>query len=357
MIGETIAHYRITAKLGAGGMGEVYRATDTKLNRDVAIKVLPDAFAGDSERMARFEREAKVLASLNHPHIAQIYGVEDRALVMELVEGESPKGPLPLDQALNLAGQIADALEAAHEKGIIHRDLKPGNIIVTGAGIVKVLDFGLAAVLQAGDSSDTRVSPTLTISPTRAGMILGTAAYMAPEQARGKAVDRRADIWAFGVVLYEMLTGKQLFQGETISDVLAGVLAKEPDLSAAPPTVRRLLSKCLEKDPKRRLQAIGDWKLALEGGATEALPAARPRAAWLPWAIAGTLALAALGFAGLWLRPAPLPQVVRFEIHAPPGSTLPLGTPAISPDGRMIAYVVNDPDGKSRIHLRPNRSH
>jgi Tol biopolymer transport system component len=183
-------------------------------------------------------------------------------------------------------------------------------------------------------------------------MILGTAAYMAPEQARGKAVDRRADIWAFGVVLYEMLTGKQLFQGETISDVLAGVLAKEPDLSAAPTKVRRLLSKCLEKDPKRRLQAIGDWKLALEGGATEALPPARPRAAWLPWTLAGTLALAALGFAGLWLRPAPLPQVVRFEIHAPPGSTLPLGTPAISPDGRMIAYTVNDPDGKSRIHLR-----
>src|SRR5580700_4907889 len=208
MIGETIGSYRITAKLGAGGMGEVYRARDTKLDRDVAIKVLPPALAEDPERLARFEREAKVLASLNHPNIAQIYGIEDRALVMELVEGKTLEGPLPLETALNYARQIADALEAAHEKNIIHRDLKPANIMITPAGVVKVLDFGLAAVAQTSDPSNPAISPTLTISPTRAGMILGTAAYMSPEQARGKAVDKRADVWAFGVVLFEILTEK-----------------------------------------------------------------------------------------------------------------------------------------------------
>ena len=211
--GTRLGPYEILAPIGAGGMGEVYRARDTKLDRDVAIKVLPAAFAQDPERLARFEREAKVLASLNHPNIAQIYGIEERALVMELVDGETLKGPLPLDTALNYARQIADALEAAHEKGIIHRDLKPANIMITPAGVVKVLDFGLAAVAQSSDPSNPANSPTLTISPTRAGMILGTAAYMSPEQARGKAVDKRADIWAFGVVLYEMLTGKQLFEG------------------------------------------------------------------------------------------------------------------------------------------------
>src|SRR5262252_3619760 len=251
--GTRLGPYEILKPIGSGGMGEVYRATDTKLGRDVAIKILPEAFAADPDRMARFEREAHVLAALNHPNIAAIYGVEERALVMELVEGDRLQGPLPLETALDYARQIAEALEAAHEKGIVHRDLKPANIMVTAQGVVKVLDFGLAAVAQSS-SGDPSTSPTLTISPTQAGMILGTAAYMAPEQARGKAVDRRADIWAFGVVLYEMLTGEQLFQGETVSDTLAAVLTREPDLTRVPVKVRRLLQLCLQKDPKQRLQ-------------------------------------------------------------------------------------------------------
>jgi len=262
--GTRLGPYEIVAPIGAGGMGEVYRARDTKLEREVAIKVLPAALAQDPERLARFEREAKVLAALNHPNIAQIYGVEERALVMELVPGESLKGPLPLETALNYAKQIADALEAAHDKGIVHRDLKPANIMVTPDGVVKVLDFGLAAVAQSSDPSNPANSPTLTISPTRAGMILGTAAYMSPEQARGKPVDKRADIWAFGVVLYEMLTGRQAFPGDTITDVLAAVVTKEPEWDRVPVKVRRVLQACLQKDPKQRLQAIGDWRLAIE---------------------------------------------------------------------------------------------
>src|SRR3984885_6083073 len=261
--GSRLGPYEILAPIGAGGMGEVYRAKDTKLDREVAIKVLPAALAQDAERLARFEREAKVLASLNHPNIAQIYGVEERALVMELVPGESVKGPLPLETALNYAKQIADALEAAHEKGITHRDLKPANIMITPAGVIKVLDFGLAAVAQSSNPSNPANSPTLTISPTRAGTILGTAGYMSPEQARGKVVDKRADIWAFGVVLFEMLTGKRLFEGETVSDTLAAVLTKEPDWEQVPAKVRRLLRACLQKAPEQRLQAIGDWRLLL----------------------------------------------------------------------------------------------
>ena len=223
---DFIAHYRIASKLGEGGMGAVYRATDTKLGREVAIKVLPAAFAGDSGRMARFQREAKVLASLNHPNIAAIYGVEDRALVMELVEGQDLRGPLPLATALNYAAQIAGALDAAHEKGIVHRDLKPANIRITPDGVVKILDFGLAkATLPADDSEG---APTAT-GATRAGMIMGTAAYMSPEQVRGQTVDKRADIWAFGVVLFEMLTGKRLFGGASVPDSLAAVLTREPD--------------------------------------------------------------------------------------------------------------------------------
>src|SRR6202142_4082710 len=252
--GTRLGPYEIVAPIGAGGMGEVYKAKDTKLDREVAIKVLPAALAQDPERLARFEREAKVLASLNHPNIAQIYGIEDRALVMELVEGQTLQGPLPLETALNYARQIADALEAAHEKNIIHRDLKPANIMITPAGVVKVLDFGLASVAQSSDPSSSANSPTLTISPTRAGMILGTAGYMSPEQARGKPVDKRADIWAFGVVLFEMLTGKPLFAGETISDTLAAVIKEEPDWTRVPVKVRRLLQACLQKDPKQRLQ-------------------------------------------------------------------------------------------------------
>src|SRR5713226_10767646 len=227
--GTKLGPYEILAPIGAGGMGEVYRARDTKLDRDVAIKVLPEALAQDPERLARFEREAKVLAALNHPNIAQIYGLEQRALVMELVEGETLKGPLPLETALNYAKQIADALEAAHEKGITHRDLKPANIMVTPAGVVKVLDFGLATVTQpsAASEGDPANSPTLTMRATQAGMIMGTAEYMSPEQARGKPVDKRADIWGFGVVLYEMLTGTRPFRGDTLTDVLAAVVKEE----------------------------------------------------------------------------------------------------------------------------------
>src|SRR5580700_6712481 len=264
--GDKLGTYEILAPIGAGGMGEVYRARDTKLKREVALKVLPDSFARDPERMARFQREAEVLAALNHPNIAQIYGVEERALVMELVPGESLKGPLPVETALNYAKQIADALEAAHDKGIVHRDLKPANIMITPAGVVKVLDFGLAAVPSASGAStgDPAHSPTLTIAATQAGMIMGTAAYMSPEQASGRQVDKRADIWSFGVVFFEMLSGKRLFDGETISHTLAAVLTKEPDLQQVPPKVRRLLRRCLEKDPAKRLRDIGDVALLLE---------------------------------------------------------------------------------------------
>src|SRR5215471_5934230 len=232
---QAIAHYRILSKLGEGGMGEVWRATDTKLNRDVAIKVLPPALANDADYLARFEREAQVLASLNHPNIAAIYGLEGNAIVMELVEGGTLRAPLPLNEALAIARQIAEALEAAHEKGVIHRDLKPGNVKVTPEGVVKVLDFGLAkSAEKTRAASSSAESPTLTMRATEAGVILGTAAYMSPEQATGKAVDRRADIWAFGVVLYELLTGVMLFHGETISHTLADVLRKEIDLSKLP---------------------------------------------------------------------------------------------------------------------------
>jgi serine/threonine protein kinase len=238
---HTIAHYRITAKLGEGGMGEVYRATDTKLNREVAIKVLPDSFAADPDRLARFTREAQVLAALNHPNIAAIYGVEERALVMELVEGSTlgarlAQGPIGMEEALEIARQIAEALEVAHEKSITHRDLKPANVMITPAGAVKVLDFGLAAVAPATASANTNAStsPTLTLAATQVGVLLGTAGYMSPEQAAGKAVDRRADIWSFGVVLWEMLTGRRLFGGETTSHTLADVLRAPIDFDRLP---------------------------------------------------------------------------------------------------------------------------
>jgi serine/threonine protein kinase len=265
--GTKLGPYEVLAPLGAGGMGEVYRARDTRLKRDVALKVLPEGFASDADRMARFQREAEVLASLNHPNIAQIYGVEDGALAMELVDGRSPKGPLPFDEAWKIASQIATALGCAHDKGIIHRDLKPANILVTSEGTVKLLDFGLAKAFtnQREPSASPEDSPTLTIGATEAGVILGTAAYMSPEQACGKAVDKRADIWAFGVVLFEMLTGRRLFAGETVSDKLADVLTKEPDWEQVPAKVRRLLKKCLEKDPSAppksvRVNAAQLWK-------------------------------------------------------------------------------------------------
>ena len=253
--GDKLGPYEILDLIGAGGMGEVYRARDPRLNRDVAIKVSREQFS------ERFEREAKAVAALNHPNICHVYDVGPNYLVMEFVEGEAPQGPLEIGLSLNYARQIADALEAAHEKGIVHLDLKPANIKIKPDGTVKVLDFGLAKVapVSAGDAEN---SPTLSMAATQMGMILGTAGYMSPEQARGKVVDKRADIWAFGVVLYELLTGKRLFQGEDVSHTMAAVIMQEPQLDAVPVTVRRLLQGCLEKDPKKRLRDIGDvWRL------------------------------------------------------------------------------------------------
>jgi hypothetical protein len=366
--GGKLGSYEILAPIGAGGMGEVYRARDGKLKRDVALKVLPEVFASDPDRMARFQREAEVLASLNHPNIAHIYGVEEHALVMELVEGESPKGPMAFDDAWKIAIQIADALEYAHERGIVHRDLKPANVKVTPEGVVKLLDFGLARVAE-GSAGDVQNSPTVTISPMRAGVILGTAAYMSPEQARGKIVDKRADIWAFGVVLYEMLTGERLFGGETVSDILAGVLKSETDLSKAPREVRRLdpgnptvdflLGRCLEKDPRKRLRDIGDAMPLVETPATAPTPAP-VRANWLAWAVAALLMALAAPLAFVHFREtAPETPVIRTLIAPPPNtafstSGLPgmAAPPAFSPDGRRMVFGVREQGGKTRLWVR-----
>jgi len=350
--GTRLGSYEILAPIGAGGMGEVYRARDARLKREVALKVLPDAFVGDPDRMARFQREAEVLAALNHPNIAQIYGVEEHALVMELVDGKTLAGPLPLETALNYARQIADALEAAHEKGITHRDLKPANIKVTPQGVVKVLDFGLAAIAQtsAGDASNSANSPTLTISPTRAGMILGTAAYMSPEQARGKPVDKRADIWAFGCVLYEMLTGRPAFTGETITDVLAAVVKTEPDWNAVPEKVRRLLASCLQKDPKQRLQAIGDYRLLLEEQ-PQAIAPSRSRFGWVVTALA-VISIVMGAIAWRATRPVDHP-LIRLNVDLGPDAIAgQFTTVAISPDGSRLVFTVKNPDGKQLLATR-----
>ena len=276
-VGSRLGHYDVIALIGEGGMGQVYRATDTQLGRDVALKILPDAFAADPDRLARFQREAQVLASLNHPNIAQIHGIEKsddtQALVLELVEGPTladriAKGPIPIDEALPIAKQIAEALEAAHEAGVIHRDLKPANIKVREDGTVKVLDFGLAKALDTTPEGDPSQSPTLTAAATQAGVIMGTAAYMSPEQARGKSVDRRSDIWAFGVVLYEMLTGTRAFRGEAVADCLAKIIERNPDYDAlppdVPPSIRQLVFRCLEKDQRERLRDIGDARIEIK---------------------------------------------------------------------------------------------
>ena len=383
--GSRIGAHEITAKLGEGGMGEVYRATDTRLRRSVAIKVLPAALTADKDRLVRFEREAQLLASLNHPNIAHVYGFENAALpdgatgyfiAMELVEGEDlaerlKHGQIPIDEALAIAVQIAEALEAAHERGVVHRDLKPANIKITPDGKVKVLDFGLAKVFAGepigGSATDVAQSPTFAYTATQAGVILGTAAYMAPEQARGKAVDKRADIWAFGAVVYEMVTGQRVFEGETVSDILAATLRQEIDWAVLPPAtpapVRQLLRRCLERDPKRRLRDIGDARFALEetsavAEGTERPSAARPRRGRAAFTFAAVLLVAiSSAVAGIWLwaivRPAPIQGVTRLSISLPPGHVLSgTGGPAISPDGRVIAYAARDVSGVSRLYLR-----
>jgi eukaryotic-like serine/threonine-protein kinase len=373
--GTRVGPYEVIALLGQGGMGEVYRARDAKLNRDVAIKILPRPFVADAERLTRFEREARTLASLNHPHIGAIYGLENvdgtPALVLELVEGPTladrlAKGPLPLREALTIAGQIADALEAAHERGIVHRDLKPANIKVTPAGIVKVLDFGLARPAAGGSGAagaDITQSPTVTIGGTHEGVILGTAAYMSPEQAQGQVADSRSDIWAFGVVLYEMLTGKQGFSGRTTVEVLSNVLKTDLDWTelpvSTPPAVRSLLQRCVQKERSRRLRDIADARFQIEEALNEPAGAASVRASAparhtrerLLW-LAGMFAVAA-GAAGIARyaggRQAQA-QEVRLEINTPP-TTDPISL-AISPDGRQLIFVATS-DGKSRLWLRP----
>ncbi|MCB1009278.1 MAG: serine/threonine-protein kinase [Acidobacteria bacterium] len=388
--GDRLGTYEIVAPLGAGGMGEVYRATDTRLKRDVALKVLPAAFTEDAERLARLEREAQLLAQLHHPNIASIFGIEEsegvRALVMELAEGPTladrlESGPFPVDEALLVSRQIAEALEAAHEKGIIHRDLKPQNTKASIEGKVKVLDFGLAKAMEpegaasgAGGGSQLAHSPTLTIGATVQGMILGTAAYMAPEQAKGFAVDKRSDIWAFGVVLYEMLVGGTLFAGDSVGDTLAAVIRAEIDLDelppGTPPAIRRLLRRCLERNPKNRLHDIADARLVIEdalaGRGDEAAAGAtgtereatRPR--WLVPAL-GAVALGALGLgfaAGrLGRTPSPAPEAEEVVVaqSLPPGlhvAQTDLLELAVSRDGRRQAVVVEAESGQTQILLR-----
>jgi serine/threonine protein kinase len=381
MIGSSVSHYKVTSKLGEGGMGEVWQAEDTKLGREVALKMLPELFAQDPERLARFEREARVLASLSHPNIAGIHGLEEvggkRFLVMELVDGETlaervQRGPMKVEEAARIAEQIAEAVEAAHEKGVVHRDLKPANVKITPDGKVKVLDFGLAKALigdpMSGDSpnQDLSLSPTLTQAMTGMGVLLGTAGYMSPEQARGKPVDRRADIWAFGCILYEMLTGQRLFTGETATDVIGAVVHKEPDLdelsSKVPGRIRRLLERCLQKDANRRLQSIGDARIALqewlenpEAESVERAEGAR-RSPWVvAVGIAGGLALGLL-FGALFLGSRSEPeQVRRFEINvSEQGLFSRLGSGiVVSPDGSMIAYTTGQEGQTQSLILRP----
>ena len=378
--GARLGPYEIQSAIGAGGMGEVYRARDTRLQRDVAIKVLPEALAHDTERLARFEREARTLASLNHSNIAQIHGLEEsdglKALVMELVEGPTLadrilQGPIPVDEALPIARQIAGALEAAHEQGVIHRDLKPANIKVRADGMVKVLDFGLAKALDPAPSAiDASLSPTIAspVMMTGVGVLLGTAAYMSPEQARGKQVDKRADIWAFGCVLYEMVTGKPVFTGQTLSDIIATTLKNEPDWTAlpadTPAPVRVLLRRCLRKEPAQRLHDSADARIEIEEAIAQ--PPHRPQSAessrrpasfgqaagWLVAALlAVALVVARIGWPG---AASPRPQLVRLELNMPPGveaSETAAPSMAISPDGRRVA-LIGGVGGLRRIYIR-----
>jgi serine/threonine-protein kinase len=375
LIGRQIGSYRILSLIGAGGMGEVYRAHDTKLGREVAIKILPPAFTSDAERRARFEREARVLATMNHPHIGAIYGLEHtgavQALVLELVAGQTlaerlAKGPLSIADVLAIGRQIADALEAAHEKGVVHRDLKPANIKITPNGTVKVLDFGLAKAT----GPDLPHSPTITIGRTQEGALLGTAAYMSPEQARGQTVDKRTDIWAFGCVLYEMLTGRVAFDRDTVSDTVAAVIEREPDWSALPPglspTLKIYLQRSLQKNPRERVHDIADLRLALEGAFD--IPRVEPiaySAKKSPWRKRSLIAMAAVLVAGLgattaWLvksvssEPPVIQPVARVSIQTHPLALLgraPSSVIALSPDGSHLAYVAGD-RGVGQLYLQ-----
>jgi serine/threonine protein kinase len=390
--GTRLEHYEIAGPLGAGGMGEVYRAVDTKLRREVALKILPPKFAADPSRLARFEREAHLLAQLNHPNIAAIYGLENsdgiRFLVLELVEGQTlserlKSGPMEVSEALGIAGQIAEAFEAAHDKGVVHRDLKPANVKITPQGKVKVLDFGLAKALgdpePAGTSGDPAIpdaQSTLTLQETKAGVVLGTAAYMSPEQAEGKPTDKRSDVWSFGVVLYEMLSGKRCFEGKTTSHVLVHILEQDPDWQALPASVplgvRSLLERCLTKDSAERLRDIGDLRVHLRAlekesasasrsarvaavAATpvqEAPPTKRPSLLWPT--IGAAAALAVLIGAFLYFRPKPAPpapEAVRFEIAEPPNVNLSSAL-SLSPDGRKLAFIALGSNSGSRLWVR-----
>ena len=377
-VGSRLGHYQVTALIGEGGMGQVYQATDTKLNRQVALKILPEAFADDPDRLARFQREAQVLASLNHPGIAQIHGIEEaedtRALVLELVEGPTladriARGPIPVDEALPIAKQIAEALEAAHEAGVTHRDLKPANVKVKADGMVKVLDFGLAKALEGDAGGDPSQSPTLTAAATQLGVVMGTAAYMSPEQAKGRGVDKRTDVWAFGCLLYEMLTGRRTFAGADVSEVLAGVIKSEPNWEALPPelpvALRTFLRRCVQKDPRQRVQAIGDVRLAMEGAfetvitqaAASVALVAQP--AWrraLPVAAALLVGVLVTGLAAWSLRPTPdVPRVTRLTIVQPAAQTLIRGrlipVLALSPDGTQVVYLATT-EGETALVAR-----
>jgi serine/threonine-protein kinase len=374
--GSCLGPYEIQSALGAGGMGEVYRAHDTKLGRDVALKILPDSFVHDPDRVTRFRREAQVLASLNHPHIAAIYGLEEangsQFLILELVEGETlaerlKAGPLPLDEALAVARQIVEALEAAHEKGIIHRDLKPANIAFTPNGLVKVLDFGLAKALGpvVTDAGDMTASPTITTpAMTQMGMILGTAAYMSPEQAKGRVADKRSDIWAFGCVLYEMLSGRRAFEGEDVSDTLANVLKSEPDWNALPPTepplIRLLVQRCVEKDYRRRIADVSTAGFLLNESTTStlghpAVVAAPPFPHWQRVATSAALLFlgALIAGTGVWfaMRPA-VPRVARWAlpISSTAAAPIPDAGLAVTPDGSRVIYVGNN---QTQLFVRP----
>ncbi|MEE8366885.1 MAG: protein kinase [Thermoanaerobaculia bacterium] len=383
MIGKTLSHFKVTAKLGEGGMGEVYRATDTKLDREVAIKALPEAFNSDPERLARFEREAKVLASLNHPHISGIHGLEEldgkKFLILELVEGDTiaeriGRGPVPIDEALGLAKQMAEGLEAAHEMGIVHRDFKPANIKVTPEGQIKILDFGLAKVWDspASASGDPLLSqsPTLTAQMTGMGVILGTASYMSPEQARGDEADKRTDIWAFGCVLFEMLTGGQTYGGRTLTDVLGAIVHKEPEWEELPkdlpPKVRSLLERCLEKESRMRIRDIGEVRILLSGdleAPVDSMPieagvmtSSKGVGLWKVAAVVLLLSTVATAFL-LWRQVGAPKQVIRSSILPPEGTVFHLNTArpgpvAVSPDGKQLAFTAVDEEGTSMLWVR-----